>query len=89
MSQKAQNLIHEVETELASASPDRRLNMLRRVTDLCMATAPSIAEDGLETPEDIAAAIEGHLKLALEEIGALVAELSGEADEVVLAEAAE
>lgn len=47
------------------------------------------AEDGLETPEDIAAAIEGHLKLALEEIGALVAELGSEADEAVLAEAAE
>lgn len=53
MSQKAQNLIHEVETELASASPDRRLDMLRRVTDLCMATAPSIAEDGLETFDHI------------------------------------
>ena len=47
------------------------------------------AEDGLDTPEDIAAAIEGHLKLALEEIGALVAELGGDADEAVLAEAAE
>ena len=44
------------------------------------------AEDGLETPEDIAAAIEGHLKLALEEIGALVGELGGEADEPVLAQ---
>ncbi|MFZ5727333.1 MAG: N-6 DNA methylase [Pseudomonadota bacterium] len=47
------------------------------------------AEDGLDTPEDIAAAIEGHLKLALEEIGALVTELGGEMDEAVLAEAAE
>lgn len=47
------------------------------------------AEDGLETPEDIAAAIDGHLKLALEEIGALVAELNGVTDEAVLAEAAE
>lgn len=47
------------------------------------------AEDGLETPEDIAAAIEGHLKLALEEIGALVAELGGASDVPVLAEAAE
>jgi len=47
------------------------------------------AEDGLNTPEDIAAAIEGHLKLALEEIGALVQELGGETDEPVLAEAAE
>jgi type I restriction enzyme M protein len=47
------------------------------------------AEDGLDTPEDIAAAIEGHLKLALEEIGALVAELGGDADAPELAEAAE
>lgn len=47
------------------------------------------AEDGLDTPEDIAAAIEGHLMAALEEIGALVAELGGETEEQVLAEAAE
>ncbi|SEH15733.1 type I restriction enzyme M protein [Sphingopyxis sp. YR583] len=47
------------------------------------------AEDGLETPEDIAAAIEGHLKLALEEIGALVTDLGGEANASELAEAAE
>lgn len=33
------------------------------------------AEDGLDTPEDIAAAIEGHLTLALEEVRALVEEL--------------
>jgi type I restriction enzyme M protein len=33
------------------------------------------AEDGLDTPEDIAAAIEGHLKVALEEIAALMVEL--------------
>jgi type I restriction enzyme M protein len=46
------------------------------------------AEDGLETPEDIAAAIEGHLKTALEEIAALVAELDSEA-EALAAEAAE
>ena len=44
------------------------------------------AEEGLDTPEEIAAAIEGHLKLALEEIGALVAELGSEA---VLVEATE
>lgn len=37
------------------------------------------AEDGLETPEDIAAAIEGHLKSALEEIAALMAELERDA----------
>jgi len=47
------------------------------------------AEDGLDTPEDIAAAIEGHLKVALEEIAALVAELDAEASEPALAEAAE
>lgn len=46
------------------------------------------AEDGLDTPEDIAAAIEGHLQLALEEVAALVAELGGESD-AMLAEAAE
>ena len=33
------------------------------------------AEDGLDTPEDVAAAIEGHLLAALEEIAALVASL--------------
>lgn len=47
------------------------------------------AEDGLDTPEDIAAAIEGHLMRALEEIGALVGELGGETEEPVVAEAAE
>ncbi|WP_315838559.1 N-6 DNA methylase [Bradyrhizobium prioriisuperbiae] len=49
------------------------------------------AEDGLDTPEDIAAAIEGHLKLALEEIGALVSELESESTgvRVETAEAAE
>ncbi|MET3436070.1 class I SAM-dependent DNA methyltransferase [Sphingomonas sp. 1185] len=47
------------------------------------------AEDGLDTPEDIAAAIEGHLMAALEEIGALVAELGSETEEPILAEAAE
>jgi type I restriction enzyme M protein len=47
------------------------------------------AEDGLDTPEDIAAAIEGHLKVALEEVAALVAELGSEDVERPLAEAAE
>jgi type I restriction enzyme M protein len=47
------------------------------------------AEDGLETPEDIAAAIEGHLKLALEEVVELVAELGGDTDALELAEPAE
>jgi type I restriction enzyme M protein len=46
-------------------------------------------EDGLETPEDIASAIEGHLKTALEEIAALMAELEGDAVELDLPEAAE
>lgn len=36
------------------------------------------AEDGLEAPEDIAAAIESHLAGALEEVRALVEELSGD-----------
>jgi type I restriction enzyme M protein len=39
------------------------------------------AEDGLETPEEIAAAIEGHLKLALGAIGALVMELGSEGED--------
>lgn len=49
------------------------------------------AEDGLDTPKDIAAAIEGHLKTALEEIAALVAGLeSGNAEaETEIPEAAE
>jgi type I restriction enzyme M protein len=46
-------------------------------------------EDGLETPEDIASAIEGHLKAALEEIAALMAELEGDAVELDILEAAE
>ncbi|PCG07734.1 N-6 DNA methylase [Sphingomonas ginsenosidimutans] len=46
------------------------------------------AEDGLDTPEDIAAAIEGHLMAALEEIGALVAELGSEMEDPAVAETA-
>lgn len=45
------------------------------------------AEDGLDTPEDIAAAIEGHLKVALGEIAALVAELESGVGETELVEA--
>jgi type I restriction enzyme M protein len=45
-------------------------------------------EDGLETPEEIAAAIEGHLKAALLEVQVLVEELEPEA-EAELSEAAE
>jgi len=49
------------------------------------------AEDGLDTPEDIVAAIEGHLAAALEEVRALVEELAeGTADaEPEIEEAAE
>lgn len=47
------------------------------------------AEDGLETPEDIAAAIEGHLKIALEEMAALVGELESGSTEADVPEAAE
>ena len=51
------------------------------------------AEDGLDTPDDIAAAIEGHLTLALEEVRALVEELGEGATptevETEIAEAAE
>lgn len=51
--------------------------------------AGSDPEDGLETPEDIVSAIEGHLKSALEEIAALMAELEGDAVELEMPEAAE
>ena len=46
-------------------------------------------DDGLETPEDIAAGIEGHLKTALEEISALMMELDdgNGADDPALEEA--
>lgn len=44
-------------------------------------------EDGLETPEDIASAIEGHLTLALMEVRALVEELDDRTGEPVAAEA--
>ena len=47
------------------------------------------AVDGLQTPEEIAAAIEGHLASALEEVRALMEELGGGVGEVELAEAAE
>ncbi|MEZ2329995.1 N-6 DNA methylase [Mesorhizobium sp. RCC_202] len=47
------------------------------------------AEDGLQTPEDIAAAIEGHLKTALEEIAALLTVLEGNTAGAAVAEAAE
>jgi type I restriction enzyme M protein len=47
------------------------------------------AEDGLETPDEIAAAIEGHLMSALEEVRGLVEALGGDTAERVLVEAAE
>jgi type I restriction enzyme M protein len=47
------------------------------------------AEDGLQTPEEIAAAIELHLTAALEEVRALVEELGSEATDIALPEAAE
>ncbi|MGM4877062.1 N-6 DNA methylase [Bradyrhizobium sp. 956_D2_N1_5] len=47
------------------------------------------AEDGLETPEDIASAIEIHLGAALDEIRSLTEELGSEASDSALGEAAE
>lgn len=47
------------------------------------------AEETLTEPEDIAAAIIGHLKAALEEIETLSEELGPENDEASIAEAAE
>lgn len=47
------------------------------------------AEEGLETPEEIASAIEGHLTAALEEVRALVEELGRESVELEIEEAAE
>ena len=71
--------------EIAARGDNLDLSWLRDTTDE--------AEDGLDTPEDIAAAIEGHLIVALEEVRALVDELgdgSGEIKaEVIEAEAAE
>jgi type I restriction enzyme M protein len=46
-------------------------------------------DDGLETPEEIAAAIEMHLAVAMEEVRALVEELSTEPADLNLVEAAE
>lgn len=46
------------------------------------------AEEGLEAPEDIAAAIEGHLTAALEEVRALVEQLGGESAAVAAIEEA-
>jgi len=53
MSLQARHLIEEVETELATASPDRRLDMLRRVTDLCVSTASTLSDDKLATFDHI------------------------------------
>jgi type I restriction enzyme M protein len=59
--------------EIAARGDNLDITWLKDTTDQ--------AEDGLETPEDIAAAIEGHLKSALEEIAALMVELEAEAAE--------
>ncbi|NVN10255.1 class I SAM-dependent DNA methyltransferase [Nguyenibacter vanlangensis] len=66
--------------EIAARGDNLDITWLKDTTDQ--------AEDGLQTPEDIAAAIEGHLKSALEEIVALMAELERDAVDVS-AEAAE
>ena len=66
--------------EIAARGDNLDITWLKDTTDQ--------AEDGLETPEDIAAAIEGHLKSALEEIAALMAELESDSVDVG-AEAAE
>jgi type I restriction enzyme M protein len=47
------------------------------------------AEEGLDTPEEICSAIEGHLTSALEEVRALLEEFATEAIESVVAEAVE
>jgi type I restriction enzyme M protein len=47
------------------------------------------AEEGLDTPEDICSAIEGHLTLALDEVRALLEEFSSVVADEVLPEAAE
>ena len=52
---------------------DLLINSIRRIS---YAISPTMLDDvGLFTPEDIAAAVEGHLTLALEEVRALVEEL--------------
>jgi type I restriction enzyme M protein len=51
--------------------------------------ASASTEDGLETAEDIAAAIEIHLSSALEEVKALIEDLLGDETESTLFEAAE
>lgn len=51
--------------------------------------AEAHAEDGLETPEEIVAAIEEHLASALEEVRTLVEELNSEPTQLGLGEAAE
>jgi type I restriction enzyme M protein len=51
--------------------------------------ASDTGEDGFESPEDIAAAIEGHLEAALDEIRALAGELDGTERTDAIEEAAE
>jgi len=47
MQSAARSLIDEVETELAKASPLRRLELLRKVTDLCVVTAPRASDEAI------------------------------------------
>ncbi|MEY9180596.1 N-6 DNA methylase [Bradyrhizobium sp. USDA 313] len=56
--------------EIAARSDNLDITWLKDTSDT--------AEDGLEAPEDVAAAIEGHLSAALDEIRALVEELGNE-----------
>jgi type I restriction enzyme M protein len=51
--------------------------------------ASADAEDGLDTPEDIATAIEGHLMVALEEVRALLEEFGADTVDDVAAEMVE
>lgn len=55
--------------------------------DITWLKANDDPEDGLDTAEDIASAIEGHLSLALEEVRALVEELEDGRSDAVLIEA--
>ena len=66
--------------EIAARGDNLDITWLKEVSD---------PEDGLETPEEIAAAIEEHLATALEEVRALVEELSDEMNLLQVVEAAE
>ncbi len=51
--QTARNLIEEAESELATASPGRRLEILRRVTDLCVLSTPSLNDDHMDAFDQV------------------------------------